>query len=158
MDEVAVVGLDLAKQVFQVHGADGEGKKLFNRKLRREEVQDFFATLGPCTVAMEAGSASHFWARKIGALGHRTIILPGQYVKPFVKRDKSDALDAQAIAVRSHSGWNAECADQVGRAASAYRCHQDAGSVYPAKNQSISMHYVGTSQNLVLSPEQERPN
>ncbi len=99
LKHTVVIGLDLAKNVFQVHGADAGGRKTFNKKLRREEVIGFFKTLSPCIVAMEAGSACHFWAREIGALGHQTMILPGQYVKPFVKRDKTDALDAQAIAV-----------------------------------------------------------
>lgn len=99
MTHTTIVGLDLAKNVFQVHGIDEEGKKTFNKKLRREEVKEFFENLPACTVAMEAGSACHFWARKIGALGHRTLIIPGQYVKPFVKREKTDALDAQAIAI-----------------------------------------------------------
>ena len=99
MKQTVVVGLDLAKNVFQVHGADADGAKTFNKKLRREEVKAFFADLPPCTVAMEAGSACHFWAREIGALGHQAMIIPGQYVKPFVRRDKTDALDAQAIAI-----------------------------------------------------------
>lgn len=98
MEHTVIVGLDLAKNVFQVHGTDADGRKTFNKKLRREEVKGFFETLPPCTVAMEAGSACHFWAREIGALGHQTMIIPGQYVKPFVKRDKTDALDAEAIA------------------------------------------------------------
>ena len=102
LTHTTVVGLDLAKNVFQVHGIDADGRKTFNKKLRREEVKDFFENLPACTVAMEAGSACHFWAREIGALGHRTMILPGQYVKPFVKRDKTDALDAQAIAIAAN--------------------------------------------------------
>ncbi|WP_092583743.1 IS110 family RNA-guided transposase [Rhizobium mongolense] len=91
--------MDLATNVFQVHGLDADGKKLFNKRLRRSEVQPFLQQLSPCTVAMEAGGSAHYWAREIEALGHRAIILPGQYVKPFVKRDKTDAADAEAIAV-----------------------------------------------------------
>lgn len=99
LTHTTIVGLDLAKNVFQVHGIDADGSKTFNKKLRREEVKEFFENLPPCTVAMEAGSTCHFWAREIGALSHQTLIFPGQYVKPFVKREKTDALDAQAIAI-----------------------------------------------------------
>jgi transposase len=99
LTHTVIVGLDLAKNVFQVHGVDADGRKTFSKKLRRDEVKRFFENLSPCIVAMEAGSACHFWAREIGVLGHQTKILPGQYVKPFIKRDKTDALDAQAIAV-----------------------------------------------------------
>ncbi|NEI74999.1 transposase [Rhizobium lusitanum] len=99
MTQTVIVGLDLAKNVFQVHGVGADGGKTFSTKLRGEEVKTFFESLSPCIVAMEAGSACHFWAREIGALGYQTKILPGQYVKPFVKRDKTDALDAQAIAI-----------------------------------------------------------
>lgn len=99
LSHTVIVGLDLAKNVFQVHGIDADGTKTFNKKLRREDVKRFFEELPPCTVAMEAGSACHFWAREIGALGHLTKILPGQYVKPFVKRDKTDTVDAHAIAI-----------------------------------------------------------
>ena len=102
LTQTVIVGLDLAKNVFQVHGVGADGGKMFNRKLRREEVKTFFESLSPCIVAMEAGSACHFWAREIGALGYQTKILPGQYVKPFVKRDKTDALDAQAIAIAAN--------------------------------------------------------
>ncbi|RFB87212.1 IS110 family transposase [Rhizobium leguminosarum bv. trifolii] len=97
MKEVATIGLDLAKQVFQVHGADAQGNTLFNRKLRRAEVLPFFEKLPPCIVAMEACGGAFYWAREIGALGHEVRILPAQYVKPFVTRGKTDAGDAIAI-------------------------------------------------------------
>ncbi|MGR9406268.1 IS110 family transposase [Rhizobium leguminosarum] len=97
MDKIATIGLDLAKQVFQVHGADAQGATLFNRKLRRAELPAFFEKLPPCIVAMEACASSHHWAREISALGHEVRILPGQYVKPFVTRGKTDAADAIAI-------------------------------------------------------------
>jgi transposase len=99
LKNTVIVGLDLAKNVFQVHGMDADGAKTFNKKLRREEVKAFFRDLSTCVVAMEAGSACHFWAREISTLGHRTMIIPGQHVKPFVKRHKTDAADAQAIAI-----------------------------------------------------------
>lgn len=97
MKDVTTIGLDLAKQVFQVHGADAEGTPLFNRKLRRAEVLRFFEKLPPCLVGMEACASAHYWAREIAALGHAVRLLPPQYVKPFVKRGKTDAADAEAI-------------------------------------------------------------
>lgn len=92
------IGLDLAKSIFQVHGIDKSGRKTFGRKLRREDVLAFFRNLPPCTVAMEACATSNYWSRQIGALGHQCLIIPAQYVKPFVKRGKTDAYDAEAIA------------------------------------------------------------
>lgn len=97
MKEVTTIGLDLAKQVFQVHGSDAEGTPLFNRKLRRGEVLRFFAKLPPCLVGMEACGSAHHWAREISAFGHDVRLIPAQYVKPFVKRGKTDAADAEAI-------------------------------------------------------------
>ena len=90
-------GLDLAKSVFQVHGADASGAVLFRKKLRRHQVLTFFAAQPPCTVAMEACGSAHHWAREIGRLGHVVRLIPPAYVKPFVKRQKNDAADAEAI-------------------------------------------------------------
>jgi transposase len=97
MKQVSTIGLDLAKHVFQVHGADAEGSAMFNRKLRRSEVLRFFAKLPPCLVGMEACGSAHYWSREIAALGHEVRLLPPVYVKPFVKRGKTDAADAEAI-------------------------------------------------------------
>ena len=97
MTEVTTIGLDLAKQVFQVHGAAADGTPLFNRKLRRSEVLRFFAKQPPCLVGMEACCSAHHWAREIAAFGHDVRLMPAQYVKPFVKRGKTDAADAEAI-------------------------------------------------------------
>jgi transposase len=97
MKEVVTIGLDIAKQVFQVHGADVLGNILFNKKLRRAEVKSFFDKLPPCVVGIEVCSSAHHWAREIGALGHEVKLIPAQYVKPFVKRGKTDATDAEAI-------------------------------------------------------------
>jgi transposase len=97
MAEVCTIGLDLAKSVFQAHGADASGAVLFRKKLRRAQVLSFFATQPPCTVAMEACGSGHHWAREIGRLGHAVRLIPPAYVKPFVKRQKNDAADAQAI-------------------------------------------------------------
>lgn len=94
MSEIITVGLDLAKNVFQVHGADGAGRPVLRKKLRRDRVLTFFSALQPCVVAMEASGGAHFLSREIGKLGHDVRIIPAAYVKPFVKRQKNDAADA----------------------------------------------------------------
>lgn len=95
--EVTTIGLDLAKIVFQVHGADDRGRKLLKKQLKRAQVLPFFANLKPCKIGMEACGSAHYWARKLQALGHTVRLIPPQYVKPFVKRNKNDAADAEAI-------------------------------------------------------------
>lgn len=97
MKHINTIGLDLAKHVFQVHGADAEGSPIFNRKLRRAEVLRFFEKQPTCLVGLEACGGSHYWAREIAALGHEVRLIPPAYVKPFVKRGKTDAADAEAI-------------------------------------------------------------
>lgn len=98
MFEVSIIGLDLAKTVFQVHGSDANGLPLFNKRLSRSSVLKFFAEVSSCTVAMEACASAHFWGRQIGNLGHEVKLIPPIYVKPFVKRQKNDSADAEAIA------------------------------------------------------------
>jgi transposase len=95
--EITTIGLDIAKRVFQVHGVDAAGKAVLRRKLQRAEVLKFFKDLAPCLVGIEACGTSHFWAREIKALGHEVRLLPASYVKPYVKRGKTDAADAEAI-------------------------------------------------------------
>lgn len=97
MSEVRTIGLDLAKNVFQVHGADETGAVVFRKQLRRGQVLKFFGGLPRCLVAMEACGSSHFWAREIGHLGHEVRMIPPAYVKPFLKRQKNDMADAEAI-------------------------------------------------------------
>lgn len=97
MPELSIVGLDLAKNVFQAHGADSSGTAMFRKKLRREHVLAFLAAQPRCVVAMEACASSHFWARSISGLGHAVRLIAPAYVKPFVKRQKNDAADAEAI-------------------------------------------------------------
>lgn len=97
MKQITTIGLDLAKQIFQVHGADADGVPVFNRRLRRAEVLRFFEKQPSCLVGIEACGSSHYWAREIAALGHEVRLIPPAYVKPFVKRGKTDAADAEAI-------------------------------------------------------------
>ena len=95
--QVTTVGLDLAKNIFHVHGITSEGSVAFNRALRRGQVLTFFDKLAPCLVGIEACGTSHYWARELSQLGHQVRLIPPAYVKPYVKRGKSDAADAEAI-------------------------------------------------------------
>ncbi len=95
--EVVTVGVDLAKNVFQVHAIDADGKVLVRRQLRRAEVLKFSAALPPCLIVMEACASAHHWGRELLALGHDVRLMPPAYVKPYVKRGKTDAADAEAI-------------------------------------------------------------
>ena len=97
MNEVSIIGIDLAKRVFQLHGAAADGSVVFRRKLGREQVLAFLAGHPRCTVAMEACGTAHHWGREIARLGHEVRVMPPAYVKPFVKRQKNDAADAEAI-------------------------------------------------------------
>lgn len=97
MKTVATIGLDIAKQVFQVHGADKSGRPVLRRKLRRGEVARFFSETPPCLVGIEASGSAHYWARVIGGHGHMVRLMAPQFVKPYVKSQKNDANDAEAI-------------------------------------------------------------
>jgi transposase len=94
---ITTIGLDLAKNLFQVHGVDERGKAVLRKALKRAEVVSFFAKLLPCLVGMEACGSAHFWARKLSALGHTVKLMAPQFVKPYVKSNKNDARDAEAI-------------------------------------------------------------
>lgn len=96
-EEVSIVGVDLAKQVFQVHGSAADGRVLFRKKLSRTQFSKFMASLSPCVVAMEACGTAHYWGRELSRHGHEVRLIPPVYVKPFVKRQKNDAADAEAI-------------------------------------------------------------
>lgn len=97
MSEVSTIGLDIAKNVFHAHGADSTGRPVFSRKLTRGKLLHFFVSQPRCTVALEACGGAHHWARELQAMGHEIRLIPPAYVKPFVKRHKNDAVDAEAI-------------------------------------------------------------
>jgi len=97
MERVVTVGLDIAKNIFHAHGVSQDGKVVFSRKLRRAKLEAFFSTLEPCLIGIEACSTSHHWARVFTAMGHEVKLIPPSYVKPYVKSQKNDAADAEAI-------------------------------------------------------------
>ena len=97
MGDVTTIGLDIAKSVFQAHGADASGSVVFRKKLGRSRLLAFFAAQPPCVVAMEACAGGHHWGRELTRLGHEVRLIPPAYVKPFVKRQKNDEADAEAI-------------------------------------------------------------
>src|SRR5262249_54197991 len=110
MSEITTIGLDLAKHVFQVHGIDGEGTTVLRKRLRRSQVLGFFSRLPRCVVGLEACATAHYWARELVALGYEVRLMPAQYVKAYIKRNKHDAAEvaslreASAIADRRHHG------------------------------------------------------
>jgi transposase len=97
MQTVTTIGLDIAKSVFQVHGVDASGQVVIRRQLKRRYVLQFFQKLPPCLVGIEACASSHYWSRELKSLGHTVRLMPPAYVKPYVKRQKNDAADAEAI-------------------------------------------------------------
>ncbi len=97
MGDVSTIGLDIAKTSFQAHGADASGAVVFRKKLSRGRLLAFFAAQPPCVVAMESCSGAHHWGRELTQLGHTIRLIPPAYVKPFVKRQKNDEADAEAI-------------------------------------------------------------
>src|ERR1700694_159890 len=97
MQTITTIGLDIAKSVFQIHGVDAEGNVIVRRQLKRRTVLTFFQKLPSCLVGIEACAASHHWSRELQALGHTVRLMPPAYVKPYVKRQKNDAADAEVI-------------------------------------------------------------
>jgi transposase len=95
--KITTIGIDLAKAVFQVHGVDGQGKAVLRKQLRRDQMAIFFAALPPCLIGMEACGSAHHWARKLQGFGHTVRLMAPQFVKPYVKTNKNDAADAEAI-------------------------------------------------------------
>src|ERR1700746_2536616 len=117
--QITTIGLDIAKNVFQVHGIDAAEKVVVRKQLRRGQVLKFFAALPPCLVGVEACATAHYWARELTKLGHEVRLMPAKDVKAYVKRNKNDAADAEAIceAVRRPTMRfvRAKSAEQQGR-------------------------------------------
>jgi transposase len=97
MSEITMIGVDLAKNIFQLHGVDANHRPVLRRQLRRTQMLPFFTKIPPCLVVMEACGSAHYWAREIGALGHEVRLVPPAYARPFAKRGKSDSIDAEAV-------------------------------------------------------------
>ena len=97
MNEAITIGIDIAKSVFQIHAVDAAGEPVIRRQLRRRQVLPFFKKLPLCLIGIEACATSHYWAREIAKFGHEVRLMPPRYVKPYVKRNKNDAADAEAI-------------------------------------------------------------
>ena len=95
--EITTVGIDLAKNVFQVHGIDERGKAVLKKQLKRAQMAPFFVNLPACLIGMEACGSAHHWARKLQAMGHTVRLMAPQFVKPYVKTNKNDVADAEAI-------------------------------------------------------------
>ena len=109
--EVTTIGLNLGKDVFQVHGITPDGTVAFNRSIRRRQMLKFFEKLPRCLVGIEACGSAHHWARELTDIGHDVRLMPATYVKPYVKRGKTDAVDAEAICeavTRPSLSWSAQ--------------------------------------------------
>jgi transposase len=118
--KITTVGIDLAKNVIQVHGVDGRGKAALKKQLKRDQVAPFFANLAPCVIGVEACSGAHFWARKLQLFGHTVKLMAPQFVKPHVKTNKNDIADAEAILARRWA--DPTCALYPSRMTSSRRC------------------------------------
>src|SRR5215468_3731373 len=117
MEQATTIGLDIAKHVFQVHGADGTGRVLFRKRITRVKLLSFLAAQTRCVVVLEACAGAHYWAREIAKLGHHARLIAPTYVKPFIKRQKNDAADAEAICEAAQAAEHALCSGQDRRAA-----------------------------------------
>jgi transposase len=115
--QITTIGLDIAKNVFQVDGIDAAEKVVVRKQLRRSKVIAFFEALPPCLVGMEACASAHYWARELRKLGHEVRLMPAKDVKAYVKRHKNDAVDAEASCEAGSPADDAICGDEVGRAA-----------------------------------------
>jgi transposase len=132
MQTTTTTGLDIAKSVFQVHGVDAAGQVVIRRQLKRRYVVSFFQKLPQCLVGIEACASSHHWSRELQALGHTVRLMPPAYVKPYVKRQKNDATDAEAICAAVTRGQPAVRANQDSRAAERLGAPPHAPSVHPS--------------------------
>ena len=131
MQTIATIGLDIAKSVFQVHCVDAVGQVVVRRQLKRRYVVAFFEKLPPCLVGIEACASSHYWSRELQALGHSVRLMPPAYVKPYVKRQKNDATDAEAICEAVTRAQHAVRANQNSRAAERLGAPSHAPAIHP---------------------------
>src|SRR5436190_24323668 len=144
MSEISTIGLDLAKNVFQVHGVDRSGAVVLRRQLRRGAVEKFFAQLSPCTVGVEACGTAHHWARVIGRYGHHVRLMPPAYVKPYLKRNKNDGRDAEGdLRGGQPSDHAIRCGEEY-RAASHAGCSYHPGAVGAATHDDSQLAASGT--------------
>ena len=118
MTKIIRIGIDTSKSIFVLHGVDAAEQPVLRKKLRRSQVLEFFAKLEPTKIGLEACGAAHYWARELTALGHEVVLLPPQYVRPYVKRGKNDAADAEADLRGHEPADDAVRAGEDGRAAS----------------------------------------
>ena len=132
MQTVTTIGLDIAKSVFQVHGIDAAGQVVIRRQLKRRYVLAFFEKLPPCLIGFEACASSHHWSRELQTLGHTVRLMPPAYVKPYVKRHKNDAADAEAICEAVTRTNMRVCCDQDPRAAERPGAPPHAPSIHPS--------------------------
>src|SRR5271167_4574168 len=126
--QVTTIGLDIAKNVFQVHGIDANEKVVVRKQLRRSQVIAFFAALAPCLIGMEACATAHYWARELTKLGHKVRLMPARDVKAYVKRNKNDACRRRGDLRGGAAANHAFCARQIGRAAEPVDAASDARS------------------------------
>ena len=140
MQTITTIGLDIAKSVFQVHGVDAGGQVVVRRQLKRRAVLAFFQKLPLCLVGIEACASAHHWSRELQALGHKVRLIPPAYVKPYVKRQKNDAADAEAICEAVTRGQHAVRANQDSRAAEWPGATPHAPSVHPSADRGDQCH------------------
>ena len=153
---VTRVGLDLAKRVFQVHAVEAKGEIAMARRLTRSQLSPFFAELPPCVVAMEACSSAHHWGRALIALGHEVRLLPPAHVKPYVRRNKNDAVDAAAIyGAISRPGQRFVPVRSIDNQAELMR-HRARASCSPASARRRSMLCAGISPRSASSGRKAR--
>src|SRR5436190_10907823 len=144
--QISTIGIDIAKNVFQVHGVDAAGKPVLKKQLRRGQMLEFFGKLPPCLIGMEACATSHHWARELKKLGHDVRLMPPSYVKAYVKRGKNDA-DTAVDALR---------ADQKRRAAGRADAASDAGPPDPSAHAAHQRHARPSGRTRSCGPEGAR--
>src|SRR5262245_25072094 len=149
--QISTIGIDLAKNVFQVHGVDAADKVVMNRALRRSQMLAFFAKLPPCLIGMEACATAHYWGRELRALGHTVRLMPPSYVKPYVKRGKNDSVDALPIAKQLVGRACVLCRSRLPNS-NPYLCCTERAICLCGNARSSSMRYVPTWPNSGLSP------